>query len=158
VHINVVHFSLAGMLALGLAVWYGSRRSQAAARRVEDLDKAGRWLCPRCESAELQRLPANFTTKHPGYRCKACGLRMRRANSTILYAFLLVTTLVAAAGVALLVCTERPEKWVPDLLEPHKAITVGAIPVGLVYLLSQLSRPTPKLREEPLYEGASSGR
>jgi uncharacterized protein (DUF983 family) len=146
---------LVGIVAFGLAVWYGLRRSRAAARQVEALDRAGRWLCPHCDSAEVQRLPANFFTKHPGYLCKACGLRMRRANSTLFYVVLLVTTLALGSIIVVGVCTEGPPPMsLPELLDPHKIMMALAMPVGVVYLVLQLSRPTPKLREEPLYEGA----
>ena len=159
--IDYGHLLLAGIAAFGLIVWYGVRRHRAAARRIDELDKAGRWQCPRCESRALQRLPANAMSKHPGYRCKGCDLRMRPSNTTVLYVVLLATTLGIGVTISVAIFMEPGEagkELGPRLLDPHFYMIMGAFPVGIVYLILQLSRPTPKLREEPLYEGAGPGR
>ena len=142
--IDYGHLLLAGIAAFGLIVWYGVRRHRAAARRIDELDKAGRWQCPRCESRALQRLPANAMSKHPGYRCKGCDLRMRPSNTTVLYVVLLATTLAIGVAFTVGICMDPG-----NVLRPRLLLLLGAFPVGIVYLILQLSRPTPRLREEP---------
>ena len=47
--------------------------------------------CPRCASAEVERLPPSQISPHPGYKCRACGVKMRAPG--MLFPYLVVLAL-----------------------------------------------------------------
>ncbi len=98
--------------------------------------------CPKCGSPDLERLPANRISPHPGYRCSGCGLRLRARGMLFVYLFALVMgAVVGAAAVAFLVAWGEDRVW--------RILWLGAAGIGCsAYSLYQLVQPVPR-RKQP---------
>ena len=101
-----------------------------------------RRLCPRCESADVQRLPENGIAPHPGYECKGCGLAMRPNGSGLAFGAMLALALAMCVG------TTLPWFGIPaDVDRLPLGLPVAAGGVAL-YCFYQLLRPAPRLAED----------
>jgi hypothetical protein len=132
-----------------LFIWYGVRRAKAAERRSIELDKTGRWLCPRCNSRAVDRLPPDNVSRHPGYACRACGLRMRPRNSTAKWLVVLVFSLLVCAVCLVAICLKPVEFF--RLLGIAAAMAVLAVCTVL-----QLRRPMPVHVDDAYPESSDS--
>lgn len=64
--------------------------------------------CPKCRCPDVERLPSNAVTPHPGYRCVQCGLRMRGMTWTYILVIVLgVALLTVAVGLVKIFSDDR---------------------------------------------------
>ena len=94
--------------------------------------------CPKCGSPEVERLPPDQVSKHPGYRCGDCGLRMRSEGMLVTYALTTLLGSVFFLGMGyMLLYEDAGGQWL-------KAAFLGAAGVVVAgYSLRQISRPVP---------------
>lgn len=98
--------------------------------------------CPACESYDVVRLPPNAISPKPGYRCGACGLRMRNPGMTVVYLVTLV--LGAALGGFMLWGTVNLES--PRVVQTAGLAVAGMVAAG--YSFWQIMRSVPR-RDPP---------
>jgi hypothetical protein len=93
--------------------------------------------CPKCASADVEQLPPNEISRHPGYQCGNCGLMMR-SGGTLTYLFTLLVGLAFFAGMGYMLVYEDGAG------RPLKVIMLGAAgAAGAGYSVMQLTRPAP---------------
>ena len=99
-----------------------------------------RWRCVRCDAREVEKLPANFISPHPGYRCRACGYKMRSKGMLFVY---LVTLVLGLVLFVLGIYTSLDERF---HLGHLGFLLFRAIPGFIVamYSVFQILRPTPR--------------
>lgn len=106
--------------------------------------------CPRCKAAQVAALPANGISPRPGFRCLACGTRMRGMTGTYVVAILLgVGLLSVAAGVLApyknVLAVDNIQTLVRAPMGPGSmffAIPFYLLVVG--YSVRELTRPRPR--------------
>ena len=123
--VGVIVFGTLGTLLLALGV----RTLIVRSRGLPDVVLA----CRRCGLQGLTPLANDGISRHPGYRCTECGLRMRPAGSTFLYA------VVLTLSIALLALSTLP-MWAPV---EGQVIVYPFMLVVASYSVWQLLRPTP---------------
>lgn len=102
--------------------------------------------CPRCGSDRVGRLPSNPVSPFRGYRCGACGRRLRDRWSGPVYGALLALV-AGVAGTA--ITTARPAAGARADGEGWNVyqVLVGAALVAVAgYAVVELTRPTPRTR------------
>ena len=102
------------------------------------------WECPGCGSDRVVKLPANSISRHPGYLCRNCRLKMRTPGRLLGWILALALGLACSVGLVVAWLT-GDEEGMSSLL---KFMVLGAIVAG--YSLMQIVRPLPRriLREE----------
>lgn len=129
--VGVIAFTTLGLLLLTLGI--RSLMVRAPGRRGEVL------ACRQCRSVELATIPSNGISRHPGYRCTMCGLRMRPPGSGFLYTVVLVLSLSLLALFALPLWGGGSG---PAVVYPFMVVVAG-------YSAWQLRRPIPLQQPRP---------
>ena len=105
--------------------------------------------CPRCQAAQVTKLPANGISPHPGYRCLSCGVRMRGMTGTYVFVVILGLALLSvAAGIITPFGDIRDEKireLVRAPMGPGSSFFIIPLYLGVVaYAGRELVRPRPR--------------
>ena len=106
--------------------------------------------CARCQAARVAALPANGITPKPGYRCLACGARMRGTTGVYLVVVVLgFSLLLVAAGCLAPFKDQIASDNITDLVRTPlgPGTTFIAIPLYLFltgFSLRELARPRPR--------------
>jgi hypothetical protein len=123
--------------------------AEDASTTDDELEAVPGLSCPRCQAAQVEELPADGISPHPGYRCGSCGARLRGMTFTYGLAILLGLGLLAVAvGVVTVFGDDRDATlrgYVRSPMGTWSAFVMIPLYVFLVaYAGRQLLRPRPR--------------
>lgn len=120
-----------------------------AANEVVAADIEPGLSCPRCQGAQISKLPPNGVSPHPGYRCLSCGARLRGMTATYVFVVLLGLALLSvAAGIVTIFGDDRDARVREFVLAPtgtwSSFFVIPLYVILVVYAARELLRPRPR--------------